>query len=77
MAEHWPESVLRAMLAGQAMTGLSLSVTVTVKTQLTIVPATSVTNHSTVVLPVGKAELLGGPCGRVRVETQLSDEVTV
>jgi len=44
------------MLAGQLMTGFSVSLTVTVNEQLDVLPAASVAVLVTVVVPFGKAE---------------------
>ena len=44
------------MLAGQAMTGFSVSLTVTVNVQLAVLLDASVAVQVTVVVPVGKVE---------------------
>ena len=48
------------MLAGQAITGFSVSLTVTVNEQLAVLPAASVAVLVTVVVPFGKVEPEGG-----------------
>ena len=48
------------MLAGQAITGFSVSLTVTVNVQLAVLPAASVAVLVTVVVPFGKVEPEGG-----------------
>jgi len=45
------------MLAGQLMTGFSVSVTVTVNEQLDVLPAASVAVLVTVVVPLGETDL--------------------
>jgi hypothetical protein len=57
-AEHWPRSVLTAMLAGQVRTGASVSLTVTVKEQALVLPLASVAVQVTDVVPLGKVEPL-------------------
>ena len=49
------------MLAGQVITGFSVSVIVTVKEQVAMKLAPSVTLRFTVLLPMGKNEPLGKP----------------
>lgn len=58
------------------MVGFSMSVTVTVKAQVAVSPTTSVANHSTRVLPLGKTEPVGNPFVRVVVALWLSVAVT-
>ena len=55
------------MLAGQVMPGNTLSVTVTLKLQVLILPAPSVARHVTFVLPLGKVDPLAGPLTFVTV----------
>src|SRR5213594_1213108 len=59
-AEHWPGSVLVTMSAGQAIFGFSVSLTVTLKTQLSVFPEASVAVHVTAVVPFAKLEPEGG-----------------
>jgi hypothetical protein len=54
-ALHLPASLAVVMLAGQVMTGGSLSLTVTVKLQVLVLPCMSVAVLLTVVVPTGKA----------------------
>src|SRR5204862_1526297 len=49
------------MLVGQLITGGSLSVTVTVKLHVAVLPAASVTRNTLVVTPTGKADPLANP----------------
>src|SRR5436309_13235071 len=49
------------MLDGQLMAGGSLSVTVTVKLHVAVLPAASVTRNTLVVTPTGKADPLANP----------------
>src|SRR5882724_11332622 len=51
---HCPGAALTVMLPGQSGTGRSVSLTVTVKLQLELLPAASVAVHSTLVAPFGK-----------------------
>jgi hypothetical protein len=77
MAPHWPASLLTEMLAGQLMTGFSLSFTVTVNEQLAVFPLASVTTKVLVVTPTGKVDPLARPevcCMLVAV--QLSAKLT-
>ena len=55
-AEHWPGSVDLVMFAGHVMVGPSVSLTVTVKEQLAVLPDASVAVHVTVVVPFAKVE---------------------
>jgi hypothetical protein len=48
------------MLAGQVITGFSVSLTVTVKVQVAVLPELSVAVQVTVVVPLGKVEPEGG-----------------
>src|SRR6266571_3042952 len=60
-AVHWPASVFFTMLAGQAaMTGASLSLTVTLKVQALVLPLPSVAVQVTTVVPLAKAVPLAG-----------------
>jgi hypothetical protein len=62
MAVADPESVLTDIVPGQLETiGTSLSVTVTVKLQVSANPATSVATKVLVVVPTGKALPLDKP----------------
>src|SRR6266536_397939 len=49
------------MFEGQLITGGSLSVTVTVKLHVAVLPAASVTRNTLVVTPTGKADPLANP----------------
>src|SRR5438445_12841952 len=49
------------MLVGHAITGGSLSLTVTVKLHVAVLPAASVTRNTLVVTPTGKADPLANP----------------
>ena len=49
------------MVAGQLIVGGSLSVTVTVKEQVAVLPLASVTLNVLTVVPLGKAEPLAKP----------------
>src|SRR3989442_6753904 len=49
------------MLAGQLITGGSLSLTVTVKLHVAVLPAASVTRKTLVVTPTGKTDPLANP----------------
>src|SRR6478672_11666404 len=53
-ALHWPGGALTVRLAGQVRMGGWVSFTVTVKEQLTLLPAPSVAVQVTVVVPTGK-----------------------
>ena len=55
-AEHCPGSVDLVMFCGHVMVGFSVSVTVTVKLQLAVLPEASVAVQLTVVVPTGKVE---------------------
>src|SRR5439155_392567 len=54
LALHRPGSVLTVTLAGQLMVGDWLSLTVTEKLQLELLPDASVAVHTTLVVPLGK-----------------------
>ena len=60
-AVHWPDGAVTAILGGQAAVGGMLSVTVTTKLQVFVLPAPSVARHVTTVLPLGKFVPLAGP----------------
>src|SRR5438876_9539148 len=49
------------MLVGHAITGGSLSLTVTVKLHVAVLPAASVTRNTCVITPTGKADPLANP----------------
>ena len=57
---HRPGALLVAILAGQTTTGGSVSLTVTVKLQLLVLPAASVAVQLTGVVPMPKLEPVGG-----------------
>jgi len=75
-ALHKCGSVVRAMLAGQAMTGGWLSTTVTVKLQTAVRPAPSVDFQLISVVPLGKAVPLAGPRVWIAAAPQLSVAAT-
>lgn len=53
--------VLGAVIfAGQLMTGSCVSLTVTLKVQVAVLPETSVAVQMTLVVPIGKKEAAGG-----------------
>ena len=54
-AEHRPGSVDLVIFAGHAMVGFSVSLTVTVKVHVAVLPDASVAVQVTVVVPFGKA----------------------
>src|SRR5947207_5163547 len=56
-----PASALALVGAGQLTLGGSLSVTVTVKLHVAVLPAASVTRNTLVVTPTGKADPLANP----------------
>ena len=60
-ALHWPGSVESTMFVGQTKEGGSVSSTVIVKLQLTILLLASVTTNVLVVIPFGNVEPLGSP----------------
>lgn len=60
-ALHWPASVLRTKLAGQAMVGAWPSVTVMVKAQVLVSPTPSVACQRTVDIPFVKVDPLVPP----------------
>ena len=55
------------MLPGQLMLGTSVSVTITRKEQVLVLPAASVARKITVLVPTGNAEPLGRPLVRTEV----------
>ena len=55
-----PGSLLSTIFAGQAITGFSVSLTVTVNEQVAMFPAASVAVQWTVVVPLEKVEPDGG-----------------
>ena len=63
------------MLAGQVMVGFSASLTVTVNEQLPVLPAWSVAEQVTVVVPTGKVEPEAGKQVDGTTSSQLSDPV--
>src|SRR6266511_8253 len=72
-ALHWPTSTLVAMLVGQPIAGSSVSLTVTVKLHVAVLPAASVTTKVLVVTPTGKAApLVNPPVCAVTAPGQLS-----
>jgi hypothetical protein len=73
---HWPAAALTVMLAGQTMLGGWLSLTVTVKLQVLVLPWISVAVLLTVVVPTGKADPLAGLLTMLWI-AQLSVAVTV
>ena len=60
MREQLPEAVLVLILAGQVKFGSSVSLTVTVKKQLLVLPLASVAVQVTVVTPLAKVAPLVG-----------------
>ena len=71
-AAHRPASVFCVMLAGQGITGFSVSLTVTSNWQLPLLPAASLAVQVTCVVPLGKAEPLPGLQATVTLPSQLS-----
>jgi hypothetical protein len=57
---HWPRSVTTTRLEGQATTGGSVSLTITLNVQLVMFPPLSVAVHATLLVPLAKVEPLGG-----------------
>src|SRR5436309_12194555 len=53
---HWPVAVLTALLPAQRGRGRSVSVTVSEKLQLELLPDASVAVHNTLVVPLGKLD---------------------
>ena len=60
-ALHRPASFTLLTFAGQVMVGNSVSLTVTVKAQVAVLPLASVTLKVFNVLPTGNMDPLGGP----------------
>ena len=60
-APHVPAVLFTVMFAGHAIVGFSLSLTVTVKLQLAVFPAPSVTRNVFVVVPAGNVAPLARP----------------
>ena len=77
IAAHWPGSLLTTTLAGQVIVGTSVSLTVTVKEQVAVLPEPSVTVKLFEVVPEGKLEPLAKPavCARF-APAQLSIKLT-
>ena len=71
---HWPELLFVTMLVGQEIE--QLCVTVTVKEQLPELPAVSLAEQLTVVVPSEKLEPDGGVQVTVRAPSQMSLAVT-
>jgi hypothetical protein len=71
-APHWPGAALTVMLAGHAITGNSMSVTVTVKEQDVTLLEASVAVNVCVVTPTGKVAPLAKPAVCVVTTEQLS-----
>ena len=76
LRRHWPASALNTKLAGQVITGFCVSVTVTEKVQVLVLPLASVALLVTVVTPTVNVLLLGGVLTRL-VTLQLSVALTV
>ena len=74
-ASHEPGSVCTFIVAGQEITGGSLSATVTLNEHVEIFPAASVATEFTVVVPIGKTLPEAGT--DITFEVQLSFEVTL
>ena len=72
VAEHWPGALVVAMFGVQVIDGGSVSVTVTEKEQVALLPVGSVAVQVTVLVPVGKLEPLGGMQTTVTLVLQLS-----
>ena len=68
---HWPAAVFVTMFAGQAITGGSLSFTLTAKLHVLVLPLVSVAVQVTVLMPLAKALPLAGVQSTVTPE-QLS-----
>jgi hypothetical protein len=60
-AEHWPGSLFTEIDGGQVTDGLPVSGTVTVKLQLAVLPAASMTVNVLVVVPPGNRDPLAKP----------------
>ena len=57
---HCPASAVKTRLLGHVATGFCVSITVTVKVQLLVLPFAAVAVFVTVVVPMGKVLPLGG-----------------
>ena len=75
IAPQLPGSLLAETLAGQEMVGFSVSLTVTVKVHIPILPAASVAVQVTVVVPTVKNDPLGGLQTTDKDDVQLSETV--
>ena len=60
LREHWPASVLSSMSPGQAIVGFSVSLTITEKLQLAVLPDASVAVQVTELVPLANVEPLAG-----------------
>src|SRR6185503_19109444 len=76
LLKHPPGTALTVMFSGQVICGSWLSITVTVKVHVLLLPLLSRAALVTVVTPTGKAKPLGGLLVRF-VTAQLSVAVTV
>src|SRR5436309_330150 len=76
LALHRPASVLTVTAAGQLMLGVWLSLTVTEKVQLELLPAASVAVHTTLLVPTWKVDPQGGT-HRMLPPAQLSVKLAV
>ena len=75
VAAQVPTGAFTEMLAGQVISGASLSVTVTVKLQLEVLPAISDTVKALVVVPIGNTDPLGNPLVCVIVTPGVNDQL--
>jgi hypothetical protein len=75
-AEFWPKGAVTMALLGQVMVGDSVSLTVTVKLQLLVLPLESVAVQLTVVTPFENVEPEGGLHTTVTLAEQLSVALT-
>src|SRR5947208_3009504 len=76
VARHEPLSALTVTSAGQLIEGSSVSLTVTVKVQLELLPEASVAVHTTLVVPFGKLDPDAG-AHTIEPPTQLSVKLAV
>lgn len=60
-ALHALAGVNSVSVGGQVILGISVSFTVTLKVQVLVSPAPSVTLHVTIVIPLGKVDILFAP----------------
>ena len=60
LLEHWPASVRTTILAGHLRAGFSVSLIVTVKLQVLVLPTASVAAQLTVATPLLKVKPEGG-----------------